>query len=90
MMPMMKCGCRAQGYRVLDGGKEVPACVVHAGLTPDAYIEVPEPDLATRRARCAYFRTCGQEKPSADNLAFFVHQPDKPFDEFYCGCHGWD
>lgn len=28
--------------------------------------------------------------PSSLNLPFFKHQPDKPEDEYYCGCMGWD
>lgn len=24
------------------------------------------------------------------NLPFFAHHPDKPVDEYYCGCFGWD
>lgn len=89
-MPLMQCGCRAQGYRRLPDGSQQPACVVHAGLTPDAYIVVPEPDLSTRRARCDYYSQCHQERASSDQLAFFQHHPDRPYDGFYCGCHGWD
>lgn len=89
-MPMMKCGCRANSYHRKPDGTEEPACVVHAP-DPAAYTPIPEPDLSQRRARCAYYKTtCGQERPSTDHLAFFVHKPDQPFDEFYCGCHGWD
>ena len=28
--------------------------------------------------------------PSSPDLPFFVHKPTKEFDEFYCGCFGWD
>lgn len=94
----------------------------------------------TRRSRCTYFKTCGNEAPSdSPHLAFFQDksQPQngcaapgtnrysqcgytegahelarneprrvyikhltehefvaqtegEPFDEHYCGCHGWD
>ena len=30
------------------------------------------------------------EAPSSFDLPFFKHQPDKPHDEHYCGCFGWD
>lgn len=35
-------------------------------------------------------RACKCEQPSSPDLAFFTHHPEKPYDEFYCGCHGWD
>lgn len=40
-------------------------------------------------------RRCKCERPSSDNetghgLPFFKALPDKPFDQFYCGCWGWD
>lgn len=87
---MMACGCRANSYHRKPDGTEEPACVVHAGLHPGAYTPVPEPDLSKRRARCAYYKQCGQERASTEHPAFFVHKPAEPFDEFYCGCHGWD
>lgn len=33
---------------------------------------------------------CHCERPSSTELAFFASHPDKEFDEFYCGCSGWD
>ena len=30
------------------------------------------------------------EAPSSPDLPFFRSCPDKPHDEHYCGCHGWD
>jgi hypothetical protein len=33
---------------------------------------------------------CMCERPSSPNLAFFKHTPEKPQDEYYCGCWGWD
>lgn len=32
---------------------------------------------------------CG-DIPSSYDLPFFKYQPDKPQDDFYCGCFGWD
>jgi len=34
--------------------------------------------------------TCLVEEPSDTNLPFFEYKPDKEYDVFYCGCHGWD
>ena len=28
--------------------------------------------------------------PSSTDLPFFRHTPDKPSDEYFCGCWGWD
>ena len=55
---------------------------------------------------CAKNRRCNCTAPSSEKLAFFrYHGADSPeiklttwnarfeggkFDEFYCGCHGWD
>ncbi len=111
MIPMMKCGCAAQGVRTFKDGVKydppIPVCITH-GCTDIA----DSPDLSGRTARCTYFgkmkpnrRYCNDEcnygcrkepickcgnEPSRVGLAFFKHQPDKPQDEFYCGCFGWD
>lgn len=34
--------------------------------------------------------TCKCEQPSSSDLPFFKHRPSEPFDEFYCGCWGWN
>lgn len=83
--PLMKCGCVAQGTD--QDGK--PVCVVHAGLDSGAYepAEV-QPDLSGRKAKCCYGNH--GETDSDFRLAFFVHRPDHEFDEYYCGCWGWD
>ena len=39
---------------------------------------------------CKRGEICKCEKPSNSNLAFFTGHPDKDYDEFYCGCWGWD
>ena len=84
----MKCGHTAQGiYR--KTGK--PICVICAGFKKgyDEPVEVL-PDLTGRVARCSYYRRCHNEVPSDYGLAFFTYRPDKEFDEYYCGCYGWD
>lgn len=40
--------------------------------------------------RCKRGEECLCEEPSSSELAFFAHRPAKEFDEFYCGCWGWD
>lgn len=98
-------------------------------------------EMSERTARCSYFSTCGQERPSSNraNLAFFqdkgpgsrvalescsvcryhkqAHTPETmnrphmvaammkmrvsvehefmprgefPYDEYFCGCRGWE
>ena len=51
-----------------------------------------------RMARCKYYGTfvrrtglvCGAEVPSGEHLPHFRERPDQEFDEYYCGCYGWD
>lgn len=43
-----------------------------------------------KRYRTEGKRTCKCERDSSTNLAFFEHRPDEKYDQFYCGCHGWD
>lgn len=81
----MKCGCAASGVDTKTGK---PVCCVHSGLTPDAAIVAPTPDLTGRFAHCAYGPHA--RVPSSTDLAFFEHRPDKPEDIYYCGCYGWD
>lgn len=93
-MPMMVCGHTAQAMRT-DVDPPVPACVI-CMCTDQA---AATPDLTGRRARCSYYgnpRThghrppCTSEIPSDTRSAFFTYQPDAEFDQFYCGCWGWD
>ena len=84
-MPMMQCGHAAQGYADNDPGK--PVCVICAGLDPRACLVAEEPDLKGRRARCAYFRTCGSEVDSSVDLAFFEYKgPGSPYSINTCTC----
>ena len=80
-----------------------PSCVSHFGIDAGACVVVPQPELSGRRARCAYYGkptrrneceqcrdNCTHETDSSTELPFFASQPEKEFDEFYCGCHSWD
>lgn len=95
--PLMKCGHAANS--TLDG---IPVCVICYGIRPGADQVVDDrPSLEGRRAVCCYKNHLaryvrddkrGQHgmRPSSYDLAYFKHQPDQPFDSYYCGCHGWD
>lgn len=54
--------------------------------------EKTEPKKGTRMARCGYYKRCKSERPSSEkaNLAFFKATPDRDYDDYYCGCYGWN
>lgn len=100
MKIMMACGHAANSVHHLDDGTVEPACFICSCFTLGF-----EPDLTDRVARCGYYGRnthknecpictyggiCRCERPSSTDLAFFGYHPDKPYDEFYCGCWGWD
>jgi hypothetical protein len=87
---MMKCGHSANGTLMAKGGVKLeqpaPCCVIC-----DCHELAEEaPSLEGRIAKCCYKMSCKNTAPSTDNLAFFQHHPDEEFDEYYCGCEGWD
>lgn len=90
---LMECGHTAQGTTT-EGS---PVCVICAP-DPKAYnLAKVKPQLKGRIARCAHFghktrdnKVCTSQAKSSTELPFFKHQPDSPYDEFYCGCWGWD
>jgi len=84
----MKCGHTANAVK--ENGK--PVCVICAGITPDAEIISEEiPDLTDRKARCTYYGgKYHSEALSKLRLPFFEYKPDNEFDEYYCGCFGWN
>jgi len=86
---MMKCGHTSNAVLVRPDGTEAPACVVCIGNNPDAEIvDTATPDLTGRMARCD---ECGKNVvASAVKLPWFRHRPDRPTDQYYCGCHGFD
>lgn len=53
------------------------------GMTPS---ELASTDCPAARTR----QPCSCEKLSDDKLPFFTPRPAREFDEFYCGCIGWD
>lgn len=93
---MMKCGHAANAHRILDGGTTIPACAICGCVE----ISESQPNLSGRKARCTYFGktfkhrgqsvTCHGETDSKLSLPFFEQKPDSQYDEYYCGCWGWD
>lgn len=65
MTTLMKCGHAANGTR--DGE---PVCVICLGIDPGAELADATPSLEGRVARC----TCGKERPSSLDLAFFAYR----------------
>jgi hypothetical protein len=57
---MMRCGHAANGIR--DGDPNKPCCVICD--PPEAYEVAPTPDLAGRKARCAYYGTMFKQGPA--------------------------
>lgn len=80
---LMACGHVATGRT----GKGEPVCATCIGINDGATIEVtPLPPLTFRKAIC----TCGNTVKSSYRLPFFRYCPDKKYDEYYCGCRGWN
>ena len=95
---LMKCGHSSNGVRESDGA---PVCVICYGIVAGAdEVATEVPSLEGRRARCSYCREPSEDARNVGHrpegvqsdfkLPFFSHQPDRDFDEYYCGCFGWD
>lgn len=75
---MMKCGHTANAVN----SKGEPCCVI----CDCTEIQQNKPKIKHRKAKCIY---CGRMLKSEWDLAFFKHT-DTQYDEYYCGCQGWD
>ena len=91
--PLMKCGHAAQGTD-RNGN---PLCVSCFGIRQGAdEVDENPPSLEGRMARCTYYpgggkyHKCAEPKASSTTLAFFSYCPESQFDNYYCGCWGWD
>ena len=80
---MMECG---HASNAIDD-KGDPCCAICAGIGAGYNVVAKTPDLKGRLARCSY---CRKTAPSNIDLPFFTHIPDKDYDDYYCGCRGWD
>lgn len=93
---LMKCGHVARAYHSVTKKPFCPVCLCDAEMSE-------MPNLANRTARCYNFGheviskisrysrfVCNTECASDLNLPFFKYQPDNKYDQFYCGCEGWD
>lgn len=84
---LMKCG-HVSNAITLEGE---PVCVICApdetSYLVDREILDDNDALKGRKARCSY---CGKQVDSNWFLPFFHCKPNESFDEYYCGCGGWD
>ena len=103
--PMMECGHAANAQNG-KGEPSCVICVgIHPGAEkvvanpPDLskrtarcsyYGSVPTGRSHEGPHGCERGKPCMCERPSSSELAFFSHKADKPHDDFYCGCWGWD
>lgn len=78
IMPLMKCGHVSQ--TIINGE---PYCIVC-----DNYEIANEiVDLENRQAKCRY---CNRHVKSNFTLPHFRYCTGQSYDEYYCGCIGWD
>lgn len=96
---LMKCGHSSNGVRASDKAPVCVICIRDGGPDdPATQVETNPPDLSGRLMHCSYMRgrngkPCAAREnpiPSDPKAAFFAHKPDEEFDQFYCGCWGWD
>ena len=80
---MMACGHAANAT---CNGK--PVCAICLDEESARTPMEEQPDLSARTAECCYH--CGAKQQSSTSLAFFEWRPDQEFDEYYCGCRGWN
>lgn len=97
---MMACGHTSNASKVVDR-VNVPFCIIC--MCDEVLIE--KPSLEGRKAKCHYYGTkthrnecpkctrggnCQCIEDSDWKLGFFGFREGQPYDEFYCGCMGWD
>jgi hypothetical protein len=87
MMYLMACGHTSNAHD--ENGD--PVCIMCLGTHNGARVPVKECNgnegLKGRRAKCAYGDSITDSRWS---LPFFQYRPDKEYDEYYCGCMGWN
>jgi len=101
---LMKCGHTAQGTTgegkptcVICSGI-IPGAEIVDESGPDLegrrarcgyYGKTPTGGTHSSRT-CRRGEPCMCEVESSLKLPFFKHKPDSDYDEYYCGCWGWD
>lgn len=84
---LMKCG-HADNATLTTGQEAIPVCAIYGCTEIEKQIENYTEGLEGRYAKC----TMGEHGivPSRWNLPFFEYRPDNKYDNYYCGCRGWD
>lgn len=80
---LMNCGHTSQGY---DSKTDQPVCIVCSNYQQATNL----PDLTGREATCFYKFGCKNKEKSSFRLAFFKYDANNTYDEYYCGCKGFD
>lgn len=79
---LMTCGHAANAtIRTIDD--EHPYCTI----CDCELVALEQSDIMNRKAKCIY---CNTIVDSKIGLAFYRHKPLDKYDEYYCGCEGWD
>ena len=82
---MMRCGHSANAMKQVTADDEIPCC----SICNCDEIDENKPDLTNRKAKCSY--GCESSITNSDfRLPFFKYRPNCKYDEYYCGCYGWD
>lgn len=81
---LMKCGHVSTAVNESNQ----PVCPICHGVV-EGWNEIDEemPDLSSRKATCTY---CKKVAHSSLELPFFSVHPEREFDDYYCGCRGWN
>ena len=82
---IMRCGHSANSTKQIAVDDEIPYCVICD--CDEVYMDIESFASQGRKAKCFY---CDKIEDSRPTLAFYKLRPDKPYDEYYCGCEGWD
>lgn len=87
----MKCGHADNAVLVQKDGSKIPFCAIcNCGEIAKEITESTE-GLKERTAVCLQHKSGGNKPvPSNWNLPFFQYKPNNQYDEYYCGCWGWD
>jgi hypothetical protein len=100
---LMECGHTAQAVDSKGNPCCVICVLITPELDKKARTPATPPDLTGRFARCSYDRPGSggggkyrkhedgdSIRPTTLSLAFLELKPDAQWDDYYCGCWGWD